>query len=157
MNIVLLVCGLILGSVDFLFFSYLQSNCMHAESCPTLCDPMVYSLPGSSVYGFLQAGILEWVAVSFSRGSSWPRNWTQISCTGRRILEHGSIWEALKVIIDSKNSGPVIVSKPRWQKVMVIIIFFVRKGWGCIRFINIEVGIRLHTLQSSLPPRRELV
>ena len=41
------------------------------------CDPMDCSLPGSSVHGILQARILEWVAISFSRGSSQPRNWTQ--------------------------------------------------------------------------------
>ena len=60
-----------------------------AQSCPTLCDPMDCSLPGFSVHGIFQAGILEWVAISFSRGSSWPRDWTHISCvscTGRLIL-----------------------------------------------------------------------
>ena len=40
------------------------------KSCPTLCNPMDCSLPGSSVHGILQARILEWVAISFSRGSS---------------------------------------------------------------------------------------
>ena len=40
------------------------------QSCPTLCDPMDWSLPGSSVHGILQARILLWVAISFSRGSS---------------------------------------------------------------------------------------
>ena len=49
-----------------------------AQSCPTLCDPMDCSLPGS-VHGILQARILEWVAISFSRGSSQPRDWTQVS------------------------------------------------------------------------------
>ena len=44
-----------------------------AKFCPTLCDPMDCSLPGSSVHGILQARILEWVAISFSRGSSWSR------------------------------------------------------------------------------------
>ena len=43
-----------------------------AQSCPTLCDPSL-SLPGSSVYEILQARILEWVAIYFSRGSSLPR------------------------------------------------------------------------------------
>ena len=43
------------------------------QSCPTLCDPMDWSPPGSSVQGLLQARILEWVAIPFSRGSSWPR------------------------------------------------------------------------------------
>ena len=40
------------------------------QSCPTLCDPMYCSLPGSSVHGIFQAIVLEWIAVSFSRGSS---------------------------------------------------------------------------------------
>ena len=44
------------------------------QSCPTLCDPVHYSQPGSSVHGILQARILEWVAISFSRGSSQPRD-----------------------------------------------------------------------------------
>ena len=56
---------------------------MHAkslQSCLTLCDPMDRSLPGSSVHGILQARILEWGAVPFSRGSSQPRDRTRISC-----------------------------------------------------------------------------
>ena len=44
------------------------------------CDPMDCSLPDSSVHGILQARILEWIAISFSRGFSWPRNWTWVSC-----------------------------------------------------------------------------
>ena len=55
---------------------------MHAKSlqlCPTLCDPMDYSPPGSSVHGILQARILEWVAVFFSRVSSQSRDWARIS------------------------------------------------------------------------------
>ena len=40
------------------------------QSCSTLCDPIDYSPPGSSVYGILQARILEWIAIPFSRGSS---------------------------------------------------------------------------------------
>ena len=57
-----------------------------AKSCPTLCDPMDYSLTGSSVHGILQARILEWVAISFSRGSSQPRNWTRVSCIAGRFF-----------------------------------------------------------------------
>ena len=45
-----------------------------AQSCPTLCDLMDCSLPGSSVYGILQARIPQWVAMPFSRGSSQPRD-----------------------------------------------------------------------------------
>ena len=51
------------------------------QSCPTLCDPMDCSPLGSSVHGILQARILEWVAISFSRGSSSPRDWTWVSHT----------------------------------------------------------------------------
>ena len=56
------------------------------QSCPTLCDPMDGSPPGSSVHGILQARILEWVAIPFSRGSSLPRDRTQVSCTSGRYF-----------------------------------------------------------------------
>jgi len=49
------------------------------QSCPTFCDPMDGSLPGSSIHGIFQARALEWVAISFSRRSSSPRDWTQVS------------------------------------------------------------------------------
>ena len=55
--------------------------------CPALYDPMNYSPPGSSVLGTSWAFILEWVAIPFSRGSSWPRDRTEASCIGRRILD----------------------------------------------------------------------
>ena len=54
-----------------------------------LCDPVDYSPPGFSVHGILQARILEWVASSFSRGSSWPRDWTQVSLIAGR---HFNLW-----------------------------------------------------------------
>ena len=57
-----------------------------AQSCPTLCDPMDCSLSGSSVHGIFQARVLEWIAISFSRGSSRPRNRTRVSrIAGRRF------------------------------------------------------------------------
>ena len=49
------------------------------QSCQTLCDPMDCSLQGSSIHGTFQARVLEWVAISFSRGSSWPRDRAQVS------------------------------------------------------------------------------
>ena len=54
--------------------------CLVAKSCPTLCDPMVWSPPGSSLHGVSQARILEWVDISFFRGSFRPRDRTQVSC-----------------------------------------------------------------------------
>ena len=60
-----------------------------AQSCPTLCDPMDCSLPGSSVHGIFQARVLEWVAISFSKRSSQPRDGTRVSrIAGRRF----TIW-----------------------------------------------------------------
>ena len=62
-----------------------------AQSCPTLCNPMDCSPPGSSIHGIFQARVLGWVAISFSRESSQPRDWTcvsYISCIGRRVLYH---------------------------------------------------------------------
>ena len=53
--------------------------------CVQLCNPMDCSLPGSSIHGIFQARILEWVAISFSRESSQPRDWTQVSCTAGRL------------------------------------------------------------------------
>ena len=69
------------------------------QSCLTLCDTMDCSLPGSSVQGIFQAIILEWVAISSSRGSSWPRessqsrDQTQVSWISKQILYHWAIWE----------------------------------------------------------------
>ena len=58
-----------------------------AQSCLTLCNPMDYSLPGSSVHGIFQAIVLEWIAISFSRGSSQPRDRTRAS----RIVQFSSV------------------------------------------------------------------
>ena len=57
-----------------------------AQSWPTLSDPMDRSPPSSSVHGIFQARILEWVAISFSWGSSQPRDRTHVSCIGRWVL-----------------------------------------------------------------------
>ena len=63
-----------------------ESESEVAQSCPILCYPMDCSPPGSSVHGILQARVLEWVAISFSRGSSRPRDRTQVShIAGRRF------------------------------------------------------------------------
>ena len=58
------------------------------------CDPMDCSLPGSSVVGFLRQLILEWVAISFSRGPSRLTDWTHVSYFGRQILYHWATWKA---------------------------------------------------------------
>ena len=63
-------------------FLYILEDCMHTkslQSCPTLCDPMDCSPPGSSVHGILQARILEYVTMPSSGGSSQPRDPTHVS------------------------------------------------------------------------------
>ena len=76
--------------VEFLFSNIITALCN--QSCPTVCDPMDCSLPGFSVHGILQARILEWVTISFSRGSSWPRDRTRVSCIGGR---HFNLWAGM--------------------------------------------------------------
>ena len=66
------------------------------QLCPTLCNPRDFSLPGSSVHGIFQAKILEWVAISFSRGSSQPRDRTQVSHTAGRLFTVWATREALR-------------------------------------------------------------
>ena len=60
--------------------------CLVAQSCPTLCDSMNCSLPGSSVHGILQARTLEWDAMPSSSGSSQPRDRTQVFCIAGRFF-----------------------------------------------------------------------
>ena len=82
----------------FTFPGTLWGTCAKSlQSCLTLCDPMDYSPPGSSVHGILQARILEWGAISFSRGSSQPRDGTA-SLTSPALaggfFTTNAIWEA---------------------------------------------------------------
>ena len=67
-------------------------------SCVRLCDPIDCSPPASSVHGILQARILEWVAIPFSRGSSWSRDQTWVSCIAGRILTMWAAREALTLL-----------------------------------------------------------
>ena len=73
-----------------------KSESKVVQSCPTV-TPMDYNPPLSYVHGILQARILEWVAISNSRRSSWPRDQTRVSCVycvGRQVLYHWVTWEA---------------------------------------------------------------
>ena len=69
------------------------------QSYPTLWDPVNYSLPGSSVHGVFQARVLEWIAISSSKGSSPPRDLTWVSCLGRWFF---TIW-------DTREASPEIL------------------------------------------------
>ena len=88
-----------------------------AQSCPTFCDPMDYSLPHSSVHGILQARVLAWVATSFCRGSSWPRDRTQVS---HIVGRHFTIWATREAKRPSSPTHPgfklsqLFLGLPRW-------------------------------------------
>ena len=89
----------------------------------TLCDPVDCSLPGSSVHGILQARILEWVAISFSRGSSWPRDRTRFSGVGGR---HFNLWatrEATCPKLPSKDKGSNTFLLKKRYKIAFINVF----------------------------------
>ena len=90
----------------------LIGHCLVPKSCPTFCDAMVCSPPGSSVHGISQARILKWIAISFSRGSSWPRDQTCVSCIGPGILlplshlgSHDRSWGRINCIGPEQQSN----------------------------------------------------
>ena len=104
------------------YFLYSPHTCLKVlvtQLCPTLCDPMDYSLPGLSVSGILQARILEWVAIPFSKGPSRPRGRTWVSCAAVRFfncLSHqGSRYTCLPIFIfnDLRHSGQLVQSLSR--------------------------------------------
>ena len=75
-------------------YLYVWCCCLVTQLCPTLCDPVDWSPPGSSVHWIPQARILEWVIISFPRGPSWPRNWTMSPKFSRQIHYQWATWEA---------------------------------------------------------------
>ena len=82
--------------------------CLVTQSCPTLCNPMVCSPPGSSVHWILQARILEWVAIPFSKRSSQPRDRTQVSCIAGRfftVLANGVMVQMLLLLGQRDKTG----------------------------------------------------
>ena len=88
-----------IGSCLVTNISFLWSEV--AQSCPTLFNPVDCSPPGSFVHGILQARILEWIAISFSRGPSWPRDRTQVSHIAGRHFNLGATRES--VILKIRN------------------------------------------------------
>ena len=110
-----------------------------AQSCLTLCDPVDCSPPCSSVHGIFQARVLEWVAISFSTGSSRPRDRTQVSCivsktlyrlshlrlggwNGRECLRMIKYWQILIQLSRRSNSMVKTGSKINNHKPMYIIL-----------------------------------
>ena len=101
--------------------------CVCALGCVWLCNPMDCSPAGSSVHGISQARILERVAISYSRGSFWPKDRTHISwvsCLGRQILYHCATWDAQyyirkHLVLYKKKNGVKCCLAERKQKTVV--------------------------------------
>ena len=74
--------------ICYITYMFLKVKVLVSQLCLTLCRPKDYSAPGSTVHGILQVRILKWAAVPFSRGSSPPRDWTQVSCSAGRFFYH---------------------------------------------------------------------
>ena len=113
----LLSFGLLLwhpGQEWFQYLSYKFMSVLVAQSCPTLCDPMDCSPPDSSVHGILQARILEWAAIPFSRRSSWSRDASRVSCTTGRFF---IIWATREVILPFNI---LLIIHRVWSKVSVL-------------------------------------
>ena len=82
--------------------------CLVIQWCPTLHDRMVCTPPGSSVHGISQARILEWVSISFSSGSSWPGNWTGVSCIAGGFFTSWATREAQTVWVKECSLRPQV-------------------------------------------------
>ena len=113
-----------------------------AQSCPTLCDPMDCSPPGSSVHEIFQARILEWVAISFSRGSSQPRDRTRVSCTAGFKVS----WKTCQI-----GEGTMVTSLFAWfQSLQYIHHGSYRKEWEDISWsiagLILDANSHFHTL-----------
>ena len=96
-----------------------RNSALITQSCLLLCNPMDCSLPGSSIHGIFQTRILEWVAISFSRGSSWPRDQTQVFRTvGRRF----TLWATREVLRLSLMGSKITADGDRSHEIKRLLL-----------------------------------
>ena len=110
----------------------LAIKCIHAQLCLTLCDPMDFSLPGFSFHGIFLAGILEWVAISYSKGSSQRGDQTRVSCVsciGKWILYHYATWEAQFCCKKRNKFWIAYTLKHRHSHRQLSIPIYLIRGW----------------------------
>ena len=107
------------------------------------------SIPGSSVHGILQARILEWVAISFSRVTSWPRDRTRVSCIGGRRFNLWAIREALLIsIIDIYNQFSSVQSLSRVQ---LFATPWIAALQASLSITNSQSSLKLMSIKSVMP------
>ena len=119
--------------------------CTCAQLFPTFWDPMDCSQPCFSVHGIFQVRILEWVAMPSSRGSSWPMDWTHISCIsyfGRWILYHWATWEAHRILVLSeltlRNFTFIILAYSQYTSRCTSLLVFYTSFWDYFPFLNLS-------------------
>ena len=122
------------------------------QSSPTLCDPMDSSLPDSSAHEILQARILEWLAISFSRGSSRPRGRTWVSCIAGRFFTIWATRESLSILaylVGRKNftweSRPKYLDTSQANTRWLLLhsdLWNNRKRWGIVFALDFTVSSR---------------
>jgi len=130
-----------------------------ALSRPTLCDPMDCSPPGFYVYGILQARILEWVAIPFSRGSYWPRDRTQVSCIAGRFFTVWATREVQYMCINQFFSScssfsfniSVLMLKPPWFFFLLLVPFTIFSSSKYPLLLKVSL-LPLHYLLQLCPP-----
>ena len=129
---------------------------MAAQSCPTLSDPVDCSPPGSSVHGILRAGILEWVAMPSSRGSSRPRDRTWVFCIDRQILhrpsDQGSPICSNNMPLSPNNirSNRIVYSNMIFATIFHIIIFCEMTVFSPVITQTKEKTQQVHSSESAL-------
>ena len=130
--------------------------CEVAQLCPTLCDPMDCSLLCSSVHGIFQARVLEWVAISFSRRSSQPRDWTPVSLfIGQTLycLSHqGSLRSFAICMTTLDHSNHISKKKKNYVKIILLPL-----NWVCLLVVQfshsvVSDSLRPCALQHARPP-----
>ena len=122
------------------FSSLCVCVCVCTQSCPTLCNPIHCSLPGSSLCGTLQARILEQFAISFSRGSSWRKDWIYAFCIS-------CISFMVKSIITLFSFGILHKSLPLFVDMLLCNSIFLPMG-------KIDISLCDSIWYKSLSPRR---
>ena len=121
-----------------------------SQSCLTLCHPMDYSLLGSSVHGIFQARVLEWIAMSFSRGPSRPRNRTQVSrIAGRRF----TVWATREALIShSRKPGSKWVTTQLWLSESLRFFGYSSSVYSCHLFLISSASVRFLQFLSFIMP-----
>ena len=134
-------------SLGFALYFSDESESEGAQSFPTFCDPMDCSPSGfSSINGILQARMLEWVAIFFSRGSSWPRDQTQVSHTAGRLFTIRATKESQRSV-QMPWTYFLICAWGLWMKFAKIVTQLFRQWHHCLWWES-RVG---HRRQARIP------